>query len=100
MKTKLAALSALALLCAASVATANTPLSAPYPDPVYPEDVTTEGFTLRWMPVEGAAGYELSVTNEADGMEAAFSVDVSVPSGPDSESVVATVTGLSADILS
>ena len=73
------------------------PLSAPTFEPVYPEDATADGFVLRWMPIEGAVAYELSVTNAATGMGVGATVTFSIPSGPDPDYVVATVSDLDPD---
>lgn len=73
------------------------PLSAPTFEPVYPEDATADGFVLRWPPVENAVAYELSVTNAATGMGVGATVAFSIPSGPDPDYVVATVSDLESD---
>jgi len=74
-----------------------TPLSAPTFEPVHPEDATADGFVLRWLPIEGAVAYELSVTNAATGMGVGATVTFSIPSGPDPDYVVATVSDLESD---
>ena len=75
------------------------PLSAPWIEQVYPEDVTTNGFILRWMAVDNAVGYDLVVTNVAEQMEAGCQVSYSGPNYPDDRTVTATVTGLDPDTL-
>ncbi len=73
------------------------PLFAPTFEPIRPEDATADGFVLRWMPIEGAVAYELSVTNAATGMGVGATVTFSIPSGPDPDYVVATVSDLDPD---
>ena len=73
------------------------PLFAPTFEPIRPEDATADGFVLRWMPIEGAVAYELSVTNAATGMGVGATVTFSIPSGPDPDYVVATVSDLDSD---
>ena len=72
-------------------------LSAPTFEPVRPEDATADGFVLRWLPIENAVAYELSVTNVATEMEVGATVTFSIPSGPDPDYVVATVSDLDPD---
>lgn len=73
------------------------PLSSPTIEPVNPEDVTADGFILRWLAVENAMGYDLVVTNVAEQMEAGCQVSYEGPFPPDDLFVTATVTGLDAD---
>ena len=75
------------------------PLSAPWIEYVYPEDVSTNGFVLRWMDVDNAVGYDLVVTNVAEQMEVGCQVSYSGPNYPDDRTVTATVTGLDPDTL-
>ena len=75
------------------------PLSAPWIEYVSPEDVSTNGFVLRWMDVDNAVGYDLVVTNVAEQMEVGCQVSYSGPNYPDDRTVTATVTGLDADTL-
>ena len=82
---------------AASQSSGPSPLAAPSFEPVQDGDATAGGFTLRWMAVENAAGYEIVVTNVADQMEAGFQVSYSGPNLPDDPIVAATISGLDAD---
>ena len=75
------------------------PLSPPTIEPVSPEDVTADGFVLRWLAVENALGYDLVVTNVAEQMEAGCQVSYAGPFPPDVPIVTATVTGLDPDTL-
>ena len=75
------------------------PLSAPWIEYVSPEDVSTNGFVLRWMDVDNAVGYDLVVTNVAEQMEVGCQVSYSGPNYPDDRTVTATVTGLDPDTL-
>ena len=89
--------SATMYLSITATAPGPTPLGTPSIEPVYSEDATDEGFVLRWLSVENAGGYEITVTNVADQMEAGFQVSYSGPFPPDDLFVAATVTGLDSD---
>ena len=73
------------------------PLSTPLIEPMNSEDATSDGFVLRWLSVDHADGYEITVTNVADQTEVFPQVSYSGPFPPDVLFVTATVTGLDSD---